>query len=174
MTATAAHGTASRGRMSSARSVGSFIPRLTRKVFEKYGFSAATLITDWAVIVGPELARWTQPERLKWPRTAGPDTGEGDTRRASATLILRVEPARALDVQYRQRQITDRINAYFGYRAIGDLRIVQAPLETDIPSRPRALSKENARPPSPPDLSRIGDDSLRAALARLHASLSRE
>ena len=34
------------------KAVGSFVPRLTRKAFEKYGFSAATLITDWPTIVG--------------------------------------------------------------------------------------------------------------------------
>jgi hypothetical protein len=35
-----------------ARAVGAFLPRLTRKAFEKYGFSAATLLTDWPAIVG--------------------------------------------------------------------------------------------------------------------------
>ena len=39
---------------SSAKAVGSFVPQLTRKAFEKYGFSTATLLTDWAVIVGPD------------------------------------------------------------------------------------------------------------------------
>ena len=50
------------------RAVGAFVPGLTRKSFEKYGFSTATLLTDWTVIVGAELAQFTLPERLKWPR----------------------------------------------------------------------------------------------------------
>src|SRR5262245_45216734 len=50
------------------KAVGSFLPRLTQKAFEKYGFSAATLITDWPAIAGLELAAFTAPERLKWPR----------------------------------------------------------------------------------------------------------
>ena len=49
---------------------GSFVPQLTRKAFEKFGFSAATLIMDWPTIVGGEIAYYTQPERLKWPRVA--------------------------------------------------------------------------------------------------------
>ena len=36
------------GMLFGAKTVGSFLPGLTRKAFEKYGFSAATLITDWA------------------------------------------------------------------------------------------------------------------------------
>ena len=55
-------------RPSTARTVGSFVARLTRPAFEKFGFSAATLITDWGTIVGADIARYTSPQRLKWPR----------------------------------------------------------------------------------------------------------
>ena len=60
-----------------ARAVGSLVPRVTRSAFEKFGFSTATLITEWATIVGPDLARLTAPERVKWPRLAerAPDEG---------------------------------------------------------------------------------------------------
>ena len=76
------------------KAVGSFVPGLTRKAFEKYGFSAATLITDWPAIVGRELAAVTAPERLKWPRAV--EHAEDDTNanagkgRPGATLVLRV------------------------------------------------------------------------------------
>ncbi len=49
----------SRSGGSRARVVGAFVPGLTRKSFEKYGFSTATLLTDWAIIVGKELAQFT-------------------------------------------------------------------------------------------------------------------
>lgn len=163
-----------------AKAVGSYVPRLTRPAFEKYGFSAATLITDWATIVGADIARYTAPERLKWPRrveTAGEEVGDADRGRPGATLILGVAEGRALDIQYKARQLTERINAYFGYAAIADLRIVQiastgaargregAPLlapsgaKTDAPATPLA------------ELSGIADQGLRAALERMAAGL---
>ena len=114
----------------SARAVGSFVPRLTKKAMEKFGFSTAALLTDWAAIVGSDLARYTRPHKLKWPRaveTYG-DTPAEQAGRPGATLYLQVDAARALDVQYKGRQIIDRINAYFGYRAIADLRIEQVPM----------------------------------------------
>lgn len=157
---------------SPARAVGSFVPRLTRKVFEKFGFSAASLITDWERIAGADVAAWCQPERLRWPRQAG-EQADAESRRAAATLLLRVDPARALDIQYRQRQITERINAYFGYRAIGEIRILQAPLDPQLPSRPPALARRHIPQPAAPDLAQVGDDNLRAALQRLHASVIR-
>ena len=163
-------------RGSFARAVGSFVPRLTQKAMEKYGFSTAALLTDWAAIVGDDLARHSTPLRLKWPRT--PDTyGEtpaDDCGRPGATLHLQVEAHKALDVQYKSRQIVERINSYFGYRAVAELRIVQAPIAPLKPSH-RDLVTTGPRPaPGPaPDLSSVTDERLRAALERLQLGLAR-
>lgn len=149
------------------KSVGSFVPTLTKKAFEKFGFSTATLITDWARIAGAELAGYTMPERLKWPRgteAAGADDEEGERR--GATLILRVDPARALDVEYRARQIRDRINSYFGYRAVEIIRLVQAPLDV------RSGQPSRERPAPAP--ATVDNDPLVAALARLEQGMRRD
>jgi len=154
----------------SARAVGAYVPKLTRKAFERYGFSAATLLTEWAAIVGEELARFATPERLKWPRGVG-IAGEAEAQgRPGALLILRVDPAHALDVEYRSRQILERINGHFGYRAVAELRLFQAPL-TQAPA-----AKDDTRPDAPapceaPELANIADERLRAALSRLKSGL---
>ena len=154
------------------KAVGSFVPTLTRKAFEKYGFSAASLITDWPTIAGRELAVYTAPERLKWPRAAEPLDEDGSAThkgRPGATLVLRVDGARALDVQYGARQIIERINAYFGYAAVAELRIIQAPVASAAPrvARPARSASE----PSTTDVAGIPDAALRDALARLGAAV---
>lgn len=152
------------------KAVGTFVPKLTQKAFEKYGFSTATLLTDWARIVGADLARDTAPERLKWPRgTVSDETGTG-----GATLVLRVDPARALDVSYKERQIMERINTYFGYRAIEALRIIQAPIASQRPAEPRQTLRVPLEPGVAPI--KIGHcdappDALSQALARLEAGV---
>ena len=156
----------------SARAVGSYVPKLTRKAFEKYGFSAATLLTDWAAIVGEEMAGFTLPERLKWPRgvTIGADVEAGAEGRPGAVLVLRVDPARALDVEYGGRQIIERINGYFGYGAIAELRLKQAPLARK--AKPAAAPPVAPAPCAAPELATIADEPLRAALAKLKSGLS--
>lgn len=151
------------------------VPSIAKKVFEKFGFSTATLLTDWAVIVGADFAAYTAPERLKWPRgfEGAGGSNEPETGRPGATLMLRVEPARALDVQYKARLLTDRINAYFGYRAVADIRIIQAPL-----LRPKATKTRPAPvEPLPAEKSAargVDDEELRTALAALEASIIAE
>ena len=172
-------GFAERPRPLPARAVGSYLPGVTRAAFAKYGFSAASLLTDWATIVGADVAAYTEPERLKWPRQPGVyDETDLDARgRPGATLLLRVEAGRALDIQYRARQLIERINAYFGYRAVAELRLVQAPMAIR-PTAPVVRSPPPAArstPPTPMDLGAIADAGLRAALERMgHAIVMRK
>lgn len=163
----------------SAKAVGALVPSLTRKAFERFGFSTATLLTDWATIAGADLARYTSPDRLKWPRTTQDGEGESGPQRQGATLVLRVDLGRAIDVQYKSRQIIERINAHFGYRAVAEIRILQAPVEGALP--PTAEASHARRPPrrpfdrseTGPLLAAIPDDGLRAALERMQAGLTR-
>lgn len=157
------------------RAVGSFLPGLTRKAFERYGFSTAALITDWSAIAGADLAACSAPERLKWPhrpeRTeedVAPGSAPDAKGRRGATLVLRVDGARAIDVQYKAAQIIERINAYFGYAAVAQLRIVQAPVGALSPAPPAARSA--AEPPMQ-EVAHISDPALRDALARLGAGV---
>jgi len=177
---------------SRARAVGSFVPTLTRKAFEKYGFSTATLLTEWSAIVGAELAAYTLPERLTWPKAGakGEGTGEvseaGERGRGGAKLVLRVDTARVLDVEYRKHQIIERINAHFGYRAVAELRFVQAPIKPILRGvggmaagagqKPRDVVRAGAagvpRPVAPTPLMTSTElPELDAALARLGASV---
>lgn len=169
------------------KTVGSFVPKLAQKAFEKYGFSTVALLTDWPAIVGQEMAKYTRPEKLKWPRlvSIGEDVEAGCEGRPGATLILRVEPARALDVEYGAAPIVDRINSYFGYRAVADLRILQMPLDAGERGAARAASatrpvasatgspSEAAGATADDLVAAVSDEKLRNSLQRLQAGLRR-
>lgn len=175
----------SRKKASFAKAVGSFVPGLTRKSFEKYGFSTATLLTDWTIIAGRDLASFTLPERLKWPRNveAFDDVSDDARGRPGATLVLRVDGPRAIEVQYQTGQIIERINAHFGYRAISEIRFIQAPLdkrsrETDpraaeIAAQRRRVTAAQAATKSSTSEDEAAPDALLAALDRLHANMTR-
>lgn len=165
-----------RGR-SSARALGTFVPKLAGKSFEKYGFSIVMLLTEWRAIVGAELAEFSIPERLKWPRNvdAYADTPAGERRRPGATLVLRVDGPRAIDLQYQSAQILERINAYFGYQAVTELRFVQAPVESrGKQSLPCAIDRAGARTSTratEPGGRDEGSAALQDALSRLEKSV---
>ena len=165
-------GTAPRYAYSPARAVGAYLPKLTRKAFETFGFSTATLLTDWSTIVGDQVAGYAVPERIKWPRGVGgaSEDGEPEGGRGGAVLVLCVDPARALDVEYKGQQILERINAYFGYRAVAELRLLQAPVTAAAKPAP-ATGRQHVAPCEAPELAGIADERLRGALQRLKQGL---
>lgn len=171
------------------RQIGALLPKVTGKVLAKKGFPDMRLIADWPAIVGPELASYTMPEKLTWPRrpdaSGGDAAGEGDEeadataplagkrerRPAGITLKLRVESHRALEVQYATAEIMARINAYFGYRAVTDIRLIQGPVrKADEPPAENPDHIKSLATAPLADLSKIEDAGLRDALMRLDAA----
>lgn len=175
-------------RYIAAKPLARFIPDLTKKVFQKHGFSSAALVADWTEIVGPNLARQCLPERLKWPRAAKPALSPEDddtphanaksARQTGATLILRTDAAYALEIEYASAQILERINAFFGYRAITTLKIVQGPLcdtcdatPTITPSRRQRFDNPDVARAVDATISEVEDEGLKAALSKLRQSV---
>ncbi len=163
-----------RKRRAPARAIGSFVPKITGKAFGKYGFAAVALITDWSTIVGRELAAFTEPEQLKWPRQPADATAEEASARGrqGATLVLRVDGPIAIEVQHKTPQIIQRINAYFGYCAVDRLRIIQAPITRNWDAMQQLSPAQAAAPSQRPETAGIEDERLRHALERLGAGIA--
>ncbi len=135
--------------------------------YAKQGFAARELVMRWAEIAGADIARHSEPLRMQWPRPV-----EGQPQEP-ATLVLRVEGPAALEIQHKSDVILERVNRFFGWSAVGRLALRQAPLSR----------RDRPAPPQPPDakavenvaktLSAVEDEELRAALARLGASIKR-
>lgn len=157
-----------------SKSIGFFLPQLTRKAFENFGFSTASLILDWPQIVGADLAKWTAPEEIKWsspkPTSSSSSSSAEDPKARSALLLLRVDPSHILEASYCSQQILDRINSYFGYRAITQIRLLSAPL-----SSTKGAHKSPALSPLPPavasPMTSPDCDPLERALQRLATHL---
>jgi hypothetical protein len=82
-----------------------------------------------------------------------------------AVLVLRVEGPRAIEVQHRSGQILERVNSYFGYRAVAEMRVLQAPVARKA-ARPAAQPQPIDRE-ALPQSAEIEDQGLRGALLRL-------
>jgi hypothetical protein len=154
------------------RAVGAFVPKVVAAAFEKFGFHTAEIMTSWETIVGADLARMTRPEAIKWPRgtKARPPVDDDNARGSGATLVIACDPAFALEVSYRTREVIDRINRYFGYRAIAQLRVVQAP-KADNPSGRETARVGVAQNNSTIPRCKTGGD-LAAALEALQGSVA--
>ena len=135
--------------------------------YAKQGFAARELVTRWAESAGPEVAAHSEPLKIQWPR---PVQGQPQE---PATLVLRVEGPMALEIQHASDVILQRVNRFFGWSAVGRLALRQAPLSRrDRPQVSRAPDAKAVAKVAE-SLSAVEDEELRAALARLGASIKR-
>jgi len=141
------------------RALAADVPHIVKPVLGKRGFVEGQLVAQWADVVGSDLARRMMPEKLTFP----------PGQRRDGTLRLRVAPGFALEAQHREPQILERLNAFFGYRALSRLVLIQGPLPADraaMPRRQRDLAA-NERAALTQRVAGVADAELRTALTRL-------
>ncbi|WEX78280.1 DUF721 domain-containing protein [Sinorhizobium numidicum] len=124
------------------------------------------LLGSWDEIAGEEFADCTRPEKIAWPRRASEIGGEGGYQ--PGVLTIACEGARALFLTHAQGELIQRINGFFGFYAIGQVRIVQKPVAAPPKPhrRPRLLVGEAARRLETM-MEGIESEALKTALKRL-------
>ena len=129
----------SRGPLPGAKALSAVMKRIAGPDLRRKGFFESGLAAEWPAIVGAYLAERCAPEKLRWPRGKGTE----------ATLELRIESAAAPEIQHLSPQITERINGYFGFSAVAQLKFIHAPLRPQTeprkpPARPLSDAEEQA------------------------------
>ena len=138
---------------------------IARPAFARHGFAQADVVSNWADIVGAELAAHSAPDRIKWPRQSS-----DSTRKMGGTLVVRAAPGRAIDIQYEGPRIIARINSFFGYGAVAQIKVVQA-TELALSPPARTLS-QSVKPVPDQNLEEMEASPLRDALSRLATSVA--
>jgi len=155
-------------RRSGMRALGAAVARITAPAFRRRGFAEAGILTDWPHIVGSHLASQTEPEKLSFARGT----------RVDGTLQIRVSGAWATELQHLAPQVIERVNSYFGYRAVDRLAILQAPLSQTAEAEPPPQGersgkrwREEAQPALDSGASNVENAELRRALISLGAAV---
>ena len=98
-----------------------------KKLLGPKGFLEIDILSAWEQIVGAELAAYSFPQRLDFKK--GEKTG-------GILHIAVPSGAFALELQHREPQLVAKINTYFGYAAVKEIRLSQSlPLPAASPKR---------------------------------------
>lgn len=159
-----------RRRASKPRTLGQHIGKLTKQAFGQRGFASGTIIAQWSSVVGKNLASLSSPTRIIYPRG----------KRSRGTLYLRIASGSiAVELQHMEPLLIQRINAYFGYRAVERIQLQQSPLDNYGEDNTSIYTPDD-RQLSPQEendlndaLSNVKDSELHAALERLGQNIMR-
>ena len=155
-----------RPRGGEAKAISDLMPQVGRTAFRRFGFVQSSVVTRWPEIVGPHHAKVSAPESIRFP------AGE----KSEGTLNLVVTPAHAPIIQHVIPEIIERVNRFFGYRAVAKVRMRQGQVKP-------AHAEERPKPPPslkpiPMELGNslrdIGDPELRTVLESLARSMGNQ
>jgi hypothetical protein len=136
------------------RTAGTAASQIVGAIVTRHGGGVvARLKSEWAAIVGPELATACWPESLS----------------RGGRLKLRVAPVKALEIQHRAPLVIERINSFFGRDAVIRLTLIQGPLPLPPSAKPALARPLGMGEASALDrqLATVDDPALRQALDRL-------
>lgn len=153
-------------RRAKTLSVGRAVAGLARRALDKRGFVDASIINQWPQIAGELIGRHSLPDRIIFSR---------DRARPGSLHLILDNGALATEVIHFEPILLERINRFFGFRAVGNIKIIHGPLPK---------STKRVRPPLPPlaadarghieqSLATVGDDELKDALGRLGEHVAR-
>jgi hypothetical protein len=158
-----------RPRGGPAKSISDLMPEIGRAAFRRYGFIQSSVVSRWAEIVGERYAAVSLPESIRFPR------GEKE----GGTLHLLVGGSYVTMMQHIAPDIVERVNRFFGYGAVSQIRFRQGvvtprkdkekrvPLPASLKPAPIQLG-ENLRDIGDAELNRVLE-SLASAVAKAEA-----
>lgn len=142
------------------------ISGLVRRAIDRRGFVDAAIIEKWPEIAGDLIGRHSVPDRIRFPK---------DRSKPGTLYIVLANGALATEVIHFEPVLLERINRFFGFRAVDTLKIIHGPLPKRVKRERPALPplRAEARVEIENSLAHVGDDDVRDALARLGENVSR-
>ena len=101
------------------RPFGNTLPRGVKGILKKNGYNYAEIISKWNMLVGKDISSCSYPKSIKMTK--------GDT---NGTLLLAVKRGDEITVEYSKKEIINKINGYFGYQLINEIRLQTFNYET--------------------------------------------
>ena len=133
------------------RPFSSSIPKTLKKHLRKGGYNYSNIVDNWTNMVSKKISDACYPTTVKM----GKEMRDG-------ILVLNVIHGKEMEVEYEKKEIIDKINSFFGYNCIGNikLKITQDKIKLNEKIFPKIknLSKIEEK------MSKINDSSLKSSL----------
>ena len=164
----------------SARAIATEVASVLKPLNKGERFVSEALLAAWPEIVGARLAGLCLPTRLRQaPKSRSKK--RGSSTNDGAVLEVLADHAVAIDLDYGQALLIERINAFYGYQAVSTLKVRRRQRPTSTQPASSAQPVGIAAAPSTADKAEasartagVEEPALRAALEALGANIARE
>ena len=136
------------------RPFGNTLPRGLKGVLKKSGYNYSEIISKWSILVGKDISNCAYPKSIKMKKG-----------NSNGTLVLGIKRGDEIQIEYSKKEIIDKINSYFGYKLIDEVK-----LQTFSPKTDKRNEKNRSRKfPSnfQEKINEIKNESIKNSLSQL-------
>ncbi len=101
------------------RPFGNTLPRGLKGILKKSGYNYSEIISKWSILVGKDISNCAYPKSIKMKKG-----------NSNGTLVLGIKRGDEIQIEYSKKEIINKINSYFGYRLINEIRLKSINSET--------------------------------------------
>ena len=88
------------------------IPQGLKKLLKKGSYNFSNIIDNWSKMVGKDISKSCYPSTIKMNKEMN-----------NGTLVLNVIHGNELTVEYGKQEIIDKINSFFGFKCIKEVKL---------------------------------------------------
>ena len=112
------------------RPFGNTLPRGVKGILKKSGYNYSEIISKWNMLMGKDISSFSYPKSIKMTKESN-----------NGILILAVKRGNEINIEYSKEEIINKINSYFGYRLINEVRLQTFNSETKKIKKINTLNK---------------------------------
>jgi len=94
------------------RPFGNTLPRGLKGILKKSGYNYSEIISKWSILVGKDISNCAYPKSIKMEKGS-----------SNGTLLLEIKRGDEIQIEYSKKEIIDKINSYFGYKLINEIKL---------------------------------------------------
>ena len=94
------------------RPFGNTLPRGVKGILKKSGYNYSEIISKWNLLVGKDISSCSYPRSIKM--------NKGNS---NGLLVLAINRGDEIKIEYSKNEIINKINSYFGYKLISDIKL---------------------------------------------------
>jgi len=137
------------------------LPKILKTKLKKANFVELSIIKNWKEIVGDDIAKNCWPIKIFF----------SDGNNSNGKIVIKVKRGWSLEIEYKNQEIIEKLNQYFGYKAISKINIIQNFEKYTVESKKNKIEKKITKKKFFKEITNIKQPKLQKALLKLDKTL---
>ena len=116
------------------RPLSTSLPHGLKKILRKGGYNFSNIVDNWTKMVGKNISEYCYPDTVKMNKNMN-----------NGVLILNVVHGSELNIEYKKQDILDKINSFFGYKCISQIKLKIVQTKTNSKKIKKSFFKNSSK-----------------------------